>query len=481
MVASEATLAERVRASAWIAGEPGLADAVAAWEAEVGAARLTLADAAVDATRPGPPSASRLLRHATALGVSRAIRIPSRLPTELRDLTPLRQTDRWVREAGAEAFADQLAMGGAASAEVARLIVSARRLFPHDIAEELARRAISPPPMDVARTHQLVAATFPEVLALNHQPVAALPTGQLHRARLHGGRDVLARVRRPGIARQLVDDARLSGTVMTPLQQLAPQMGGMAPLGLIQLTTRHGLEATDLRFEALNLVELGLIVEEAGAEGLSVARPLPGAADRRVLLTDPPDGVPIGWQGRRPDPQLAAAAVIALTLEPALTHGLFWADPAPEHLLVTPEGGLALVGVGAAGHLSPALRQAGIRFLAAIVSGDAEGQVEAMRVAGAVPSGADVDALLSDLRTAENLQVSRILMGGEAGLLAGLRDATHIMLAHDLQPPLEVVMLLRTVFALGELLEVVAPDGGGLMAGLMPLMAKLPQILADLD
>src|SRR5690606_11576777 len=150
----------------------------------------------------------------------------------------------------------------------------------------------------------------------------------------------------------------------------------------------------------------------------------------------------------------------------------------PEHLFVTPDGGLVLVGVGAAGHLSPELRAAGLRFLTSIVSGDAEGQVEAMRVAGAVPAGADLGALVNDLRSAETLQVARILTGGEAGLLGALRDATRILLAHDLQPPLEVVMLLRTVFALGDLIDRVAPGGGGLMAGLMTLIQRLPQLLS---
>lgn len=467
----------RAATSPWIGAEPGLAASVAAWVDEVGDARAQLSDTAVAVARPGPIPASRALRHATAVGVSRLIRIPTRLPADLRDLAPLRRPDRWARETGAEAFADQLALGGAATAEVARLIITARRLFPSDLVAELARRPIGPPPVTTEVAERVVTRVYEDVQNMGRRPLAALPTTQLHAARLRDGRDVGARLRRPGVARQLVADARLSASMVAPLQQLLPQMGAMAPLGFVQLTTRQSLESVDLRYEALNLIELGMIAEAAGLDGLSVARPLPERADRRVLLLELPKGVP-ATDGRRADPEAALRSLLALTLEPALTHGVFWADPSPEHLLVTRDGGLALVGVGAAGHLSPQLRRAGIRFLTAIVSGDTDGQIDAMRLAGAIPPGTDLDALAADLRAAESLKVSSILIGGEGGLLAGLRDATRILLAHHLEPPLDVVMLLRTVFALGELLERVAPEAGGLMAGLLPLFQRLPDIIA---
>lgn len=480
------SLRERVTASAWAADEPGLVEHLGDLDDLLGVAHAGLSDTAVELTRPGPVSPTRVARHLTAVGLSRAIRLGTRLPTDLRELGFLRTPDAWARQAAAEAFADQLALGGAATADVARLIVNARRLFPSDIVDELAGRAITAPALDRARaldiTERSVAdldsGTAGEVVALGARPLASLPLSQLHTGQLSGGRRVLVRVRRPGVARQVLADARMSGTFMAPLQQVMPQMGGLNPLAFLQLTTRHGLEAIDLRYEAINLAELALAVEEQGIEGLEVVRPVPGLTDERVLVTSSVDGVSLTRPHAHPDPELGLRALTALTLEPALVHGLFWADPAPEHLVVTRDGGLALVGVGAAGHLSPALRKAGIRFLTSVVSGDAEGQVEAMQLAGAVPPGTDLDALVDDLRSAETLQVSHILMGGETGLLAGLRDATRILLTHRLQPPLEVVMLLRTVFSLGELVDRVAPDSGGLMAALLPLLQQLPDLIA---
>jgi predicted unusual protein kinase regulating ubiquinone biosynthesis (AarF/ABC1/UbiB family) len=148
---------------------------------------------------------------------------------------------------------------------------------------------------------------------------------------------------------------------------------------------------------------------------------------------------------------------------------------------VLDDGNLGLVGTGTVGHLPPDLKVAGIRFLRAFLSGDPEGQADAMRLAGAVPPDADLDALVADLAAADALQVGAILSGGEKGVLSGLNEAVRLLLFHRLRPPLEVILLLRTVFALGALSDRLAPGGGGLTMALFPLIARLPELLAEAE
>jgi len=175
------------------------------------------------------------------------------------------------------------------------------------------------------------------------------------------------------------------------------------------------------------------------------------------------------------------SALVSLTLESAVSRGVFWADPSAHHLFVTLEGKLGLIGVGTLGRLSPDMRRAGSMFLRSLLSGDPEGQVEAMRLAHAIPRDADVDDLLADLEASDALQVSTILMGGQDGLLGALNEAIRLLLAHSLLPPLEVVLLVRTLFALGNISKRLLPDEDGLLMALMPLVARLPELLADLE
>ena len=88
-------LAARAAASAWVAAEPGLADAIVELDHRAGPAKRALPDRANRLAQPGPVPPARVARHVAAAGVSRAVRIGTRLP-DLRDLVPLRDPRGWV-------------------------------------------------------------------------------------------------------------------------------------------------------------------------------------------------------------------------------------------------------------------------------------------------------------------------------------------------------------------------------------------------
>jgi ubiquinone biosynthesis protein len=465
------SLGDRVAASSW----SPLADTARYLERQLGSTREGLTAEAVALTQPGRVSPGRAIRHAAALGVHRAIRLGTRAPQDLIEGTPWRDPSAWAREAGIEAFVDQLALGGAPTAEVARLIQRAEGLFPKQLTDELAKRDIRAADLSHEVVTDVARRALGDDLELHPEPLAVIPVSQLHRATIDG-RPAAVRVRRPGVARGVRDDTRLTASFITPLQAVLPQVSGVHPLGFVELTIRQGLESTDMRYEALNAIEIGLLIEELGIEGLAVARPLAGRVTRYAAAAELVEGSPIG-AAKLADPARALASLVSVTLESALIRGVFWADPAPEHLVVTAEGELTLIGTGTVGVLVPTLKVAGIKFLRSFLSGDHQGQVDAMLDAGAVPDDADIEGLLDDLARSPKLQMSAILMGGEQGLLDGLNEAVRLMLLHRLRPPLEVTLLLRTVFALGTLSQQIDPQGGGLTMAVMPLVQKLPTLL----
>ncbi|MEZ5141520.1 MAG: AarF/UbiB family protein [Acidimicrobiales bacterium] len=481
------TLPGRAAASDWVAAEPGLAGWVADLDGTAGPAKRALAYRASRLAQPGPVPPARVARHVGAAGVSRAVRAATRLP-DLRDLVPLRDPRRWVLDTAVEGFVDQLALGGPASAEVARIIEGSGALFPSVLRNELGQRGIRPLEVTHTTAADITGRALTGVELLEAPPVLNLPVSELRVGRLDvegdgiDHRDVLVRIRRPGVARELQADVRMQAALATAVQRAVPTVGGMHPLGFVELVARMALEATDLRNEALNLTELAVNLEALGADGIDIAHPVAGRATERVVVLEHVEGVPFErFGGVLADPQATLSALMSLTLESALLYGTFWADPAPEHLLVQPGGRLAIVGAGVVGHLPLSLKRAGIGFLKSLFTGDAEGQVAAMQLAGAAPGGLDTAALVADLAKADALQPSTIMFGGEQALLAGLNEAVRLMLKHRLRPPVEVVLLLRTMFALGRLSEQLLPEGGGPMAGLLGLLPRLPALLAQAE
>jgi ubiquinone biosynthesis protein len=328
---------------------------------------------------------------------------------------------------------------------------------------------------------EIVTRTFGRAIdTLDEEPLTHTPVSQLHGAVLAGGRRVMVRVRRPGVDRALHDDARITATLAGTLELLVPALRQPHPLGFVELATRQMLEEADLRNEALNTVELGLAVEELGIAGIEVPRPVPGMAFPRAVVLERIDGRPFAEAAGDLDAEKAAVALVGITIEAALARGVFHADLRPEHLAVLDDGRLALWGSGTLGCFDRDTRRGALKYLVAVLGGDFEGQVEAMRLSGAVPPEVDLDALVADLAGTPALQPMTMLAGGQQTALSGLREAVTLLLKHRLRPPIEVVLFVRNLFALRSLLARMSPDAD-LLAALLPLVQRLPELAQNLD
>lgn len=471
-------LAKQAQASPWVRGQAGLADAVTEWEAELADERATLDAHAARLARPGPVPPLRAARHLAALQTGQLRWAVQRLPADLATgLRPAREPAAWLKQSIAYVLREQLSLLGPAAAEVARIIDESEGLAPGVIVDELRRRPLRAAPLPMRTVERVVRSALDgRVRRVVAGPLSVTPVSQLHRAELTDGTGAFVRVRRPGVRTAVRADARITATLVAPFEWLLPAMREAHPLGFVELAARQLLEEVDLRHDALNAVELGLVTEALDRPGVVLCRPIPGLVAASAVATEALDGaVPLERGTARLDIDTVVAGLVAVTVESALTAGVFHADLRPEHLLGLPDGRVAIAGCGTLGRFDPVTRRAALDYLAAVLGGDFEGQVAAMRAAGAVPETTDVDALVADLAAADALQPMTILAGGETSLLGALREAMDLLLRHRLRPPLEVVLFVRTVFALRALLAVLAPQRS-LLEVLFPVIQRLPDL-----
>ena len=474
-------LADRVGASAWAAAEPELAAAVAQWEREVDDERATLEEHATRQARPGPLPLLRSAKYYASLQLAQANWVLRQLPRDVADgVRPLREPGAWLKDSAVRVLRDQLALLGPSGAEVARIIDESEGIVPATLVEEVRRRPVVVSPVPAAGVRGVVRRSFGDaVTGVEARPLAYTPMSQIHGA-LADGRRVMVRVRRPGVDRALHDDVRITATLTGLLEWAVPALREPHPLGFVELAARQMIEEADLRNEALNAVELGLVAEDLGIVGLQVPRPVPGLVTSRAVVFERVDGRPFAEAAQDVDAEKAGAALVGITLESGLAHGVFHADLRPEHLAVRDDGGLVVWGCGTLGRFDRDTRRGALNYLVAVLSGDFEGQVAAMRLTGAVGPGVDVDALVADLARSEVLQPMAMLSGGEQSVLTGLRAAVALLLKHNLRPPMSVVLFVRNLFALRALLARMSP-GADLLAALMPLMQRLPQLAQELE
>lgn len=470
---------DHLESSQWVGAEPGLIETAHELARDLGSERSTVERHAARLARPGPLPPFRAARHLVSLTAARWRWQYTRLPFDLLTGRPFDDLPGYLKETVAQLLRDHLAGLGAPAAEIARIVDGSEGLLPAVVVDEVRRRPVTVGPMSRITVEAIVSRAFgDDVQAIEEAPLSATALGQLHRAKLAAdGRSVLVCVRRPGVDRALRADARITATLVGPLEALVPQLRDPHPLGFVELAARQSLEESDLRNQALNAIELALAAEALELDDLVVPHPIPGLVNRRAVVFEDLGGAPL--EESTFDGERVLRSYLGITIESALTSGVFHADLRPEHLVVIPDGRLSVVGFGALGRFDLAIRRGALKYLTSVFSGDVDGQIEAMRMTGAVPDGVDVGALARDLSASAALQPMQMLTGGEGAIVAGLREAVQLLLRHRLRPPLEVTLFVRNVFALNAFVKSLG-DNVTLMSALMPLVQRLPQLNAEL-
>lgn len=481
---------------------PGLAEEAVALHDMLGAGYGDRATAVATMSRPGPLSGARVLRHFAALQAAQLRWVVRDLTVDLaEELTPLRDPAQWAQRAVVKVLRDQLAGLGPAGAEIARQLEATEGLVPSLVVEELRRRPLRAVAMPAREVEWAVRRGLGDrVTSVAPEAIVRLPFTQLHRATVashgvagdsedgNGGAgdsgtgdvEAMVRVRRPGARRDLSGDLGLASRVIAPLEQFVPAVQAVRPGAFVELVARALLEATDLRHEALNAIEIGVVAEELSVAGIDVARPLPGLVSGGAVAFEPLTGTPFEKGAAQLDPAVALNALVELTVASALTHGVFLAELASDHFVIRDNGSIGVVGFGTVGRFDIEQRRGLLKLLTALMSGDFGGQIDALRMLRAVSPHADVAGLERDLEASPKLQPMTLMMGGETSLLGGLKEAVDLSLRHGVYPPVEVALFVRNLYRL-RTLGAMLPPGPGLMAALMPLVQRLPQIAAELD
>jgi ubiquinone biosynthesis protein len=289
-------------------------------------------------------------------------------------------------------------------------------------------------------------------------PMAAASLGQVHAARLRGGRRVAVKVQRPGIREQIVEDldaieelAELADrhTEAGRRYEFSRTLGEMRKTLLAELDYRR--EARNLETLAANLVEFHRIV---------VPRPVDDYTTTRVLTMEYVPGRKITDLSpmalMEVDGRALADDLFRAYLQQILLDGFFHADPHPGNVFLTDDGRLALIDLGMVGTIGPTLQQELLRLMLAISDGNAEDAARTAIDLGERRHGFDREAFNADVKdlvaqfataTAAELELGRVML-----------EVTRSAAEAGLRLPVELAMLGRALLALDQVGRTLDPE-----------------------
>ena len=175
-------------------------------------------------------------------------------------------------------------------------ILSTRRdLVPHDIAEELTllQDPVAPFDGDTARLiveqalGQPVASAF---AAFDTVPLASASIAQVHAARLHGGREVVVKVLRPRIEKQIASDIALLRSLAALVDRTHPNADKIRPQAVVAEVETTLAAELDLQREGANASVMRRLWKDS--PDLYVPEVIWAHTAERVLTMERVSGIP---------------------------------------------------------------------------------------------------------------------------------------------------------------------------------------------
>jgi len=374
---------------------------------------------------------------------------PQELATGAADATP-------------EQLADDLEAMGPTYIKLGQVLAGRPDLLPDPYLKALARLQDKIKPFPYADVEQIVLTELGIRISkafsrFDPEPIAAASLGQVHQAALRDGRQVVVKVQRPEIRKQIADDFEVLAEIATFLDEHT-EMGRKYRFGSVLAEFRSSIQQ-ELNYEreAQNLIAVGKNLEEFKL--IQVPQPILDYCTRSVLTMDYVAGRKITALG--PLAQLdikgapLAEELFHAYLKQVLVDGLFHADPHPGNVFVTDDGRLALLDLGMVGHTTPGIQDQLLKVLLAVSEGQGDQAAEAVIQMSEKTTAFDPHEFRRQIGQLVALHQNQGLRELHVG--QSLMDVSRHARDNGLYVPSELTLLGKTLLQLDEVGRILDP------------------------
>lgn len=387
-----------------------------------------------------------LLKHGVALGSIGGNR------AEMRSEEGRAEMARKIRDAMSESGVTFIKLG--------QILSTRRDLLPPEFITEFAQLQTRAKPLPWEAIESELAANLngkriEDVFAsVDKTPLASASIAQVHVATLQSGEEVVLKIRRPGIRRQVDQDLDILDRLAAQLERSTSWGREMGARDLAAAFAKALHEELDLSVEARNM---RIIAAGQHAGDTLIPHVYSHLCTRDLLVMERMHGTPLSNVDPTRIPEgreELASTIFGSLLHQMLILGTFHADPHPGNIMLLDDGTITLLDFGSVGRIDKNMRQSLMRMLLAWQFGD--------------PANA-TDALLSMMHRPEHLneyQLERDMGSFMATYVVpgatidshAVADLFGIVARNGLSMPPEMAAALRAIGTIEGTLTWLAPD-----------------------
>jgi len=295
-------------------------------------------------------------------------------------------------------------------------------------------------------------------ISFEKEPVGSASLGQVHRAALRDGRDVVVKIQRPNIKEEIIEDLDVFNEIAEFLQAhtetgkkylLDDLMSEFRKSVIRELNYKN--EQQNLKILAENLIEFELIIVPEPIEDYttSVVLTMDFIKGTKVTSITPLRKMDI-------DGKLLADTLFHSYMKQIVIDGFYHADPHPGNIFITGDNRIAILDLGMVGYLSDSLQQNLLYILLAIGDGRGDDVAKYALKIGRQTEHFKKDVFESEINeliskysamSLKNVQVGKVIL-----------ELTKISSTNGVFIPPELTMLGKTFLNLDKIGKTLDPE-----------------------
>ncbi|MHB8789679.1 MAG: ABC1 kinase family protein [Desulfobulbaceae bacterium] len=243
--------------------------------------------------------------------------------------------------------------------KLGQLLSTRPDFIPTEYLAELTKLQDNVPPFSFAEVEEIFFAETAKkpgelFYRFEEEPVAAASIGQVHRATLKDGQDVVVKVQRPDIEQIISVDLEILAHLASLAEMYFEEVQGHRPSAIVEEFARTLENEIDYTVELTNIQRFaGQFADNPSIHVPLVYREL---SSQRILTMENIKGIKASrverLQQMGMDLPLIAERGCNLIMEQIFIHGFFHADPHPGNIFILPDNVICFIDFGMMGRLS---------------------------------------------------------------------------------------------------------------------------------
>lgn len=350
--------------------------------------------------------------------------------------------------------------------KLGQLVSTRPDIVPPDVLDGLRSLHDEVPPFDTKIAMAIIAEELgrpvPDCFeSIEGTPAASASIGQVYRAKLAGGDEVIVKVRRPGIDETIKSDMQILRWLADSIETLMPEFRVYRPVLLVDELDQALTRELDYVNEASTTMRFAEAFKDD--PGLRIPKVFWDFTGTRVLTLERLSGVNISevaapgdGAASRIDGRLVARRLADCYLKQIFEVGAFHADPHPGNVLVAPPAYVGLIDFGQVGTLGDELMTDLVVMVYALVQGELGVVIDTLADMGAL--GRDTDR--RHLRRALRMLVDKYygLPIKRLGIGTLLSEFADLMRRNDVVMPRDLSLLIKALGMVGGVTARLDPD-----------------------